>query len=221
MFGYIYQVTNTINHKTYIGKKKGPFDSNYFGSGKIIKQSIRKNGKSKFKLELIEECYSLIELNEREIYYIAMRSPEYNIAKGGDGGDTGNHFRRGKKFPYKSLGSKITEDGNPWITKTCECCGKIFEVYVSRREQLYCSKSCAAKRQAAHKKDTHKKRNKKRRTFIIKISGMEDVYDTLEHYAKVSSIPFSTLYWCYNSNKPSPKWRIESVSYFAGTGNTS
>lgn len=203
MFGYIYQVTNTLNHKTYIGKRKGSFDPSYLGSGKIIKQSVKKNGKSNFRLKLIEECHSLEQLNEREMHYIAKFSPEYNIAKGGDGGCTGNHFRRGKKFPYKSKGSKVTDDGSPWIDKTCACCGKLFKVYVRQRHQEYCSKSCAAKKQMDHKEAT---------LYNIKIKGMEEVMDTLKNFSKISSIPFSTLHWCHLNNKSSPKWNIEYVT---------
>lgn len=194
MFGYIYRVTNIINHKTYIGKRKGSFDPSYLGSGKIIKQSVKKNGKAHFRLELIEECYSLDQLNEREIFYIAKFSPEYNIAKGGNGGCTGNHFRRGR--------SKVTDDGIPWIEKTCACCEKTFKVYVRQRHQQYCSKSCAAKKQMDHKEVN---------LYVIKIKGMEEVLDTLKNFSETSSIPFSTLHWCHLNKKPSPKWNIEYI----------
>ena len=47
MFGIIYITTNLINNKKYIGKHKCDsieFDG-YLGSGKILKNAIKKNGK--------------------------------------------------------------------------------------------------------------------------------------------------------------------------------
>lgn len=88
MYGYIYKVINLKNLKYYIGKKTGDFDNNYYGSGKIIKQAIEKYGKENFKIEILEICENKKELNESEIQYINKLQPAYNIAKGGDGGDT-------------------------------------------------------------------------------------------------------------------------------------
>jgi group I intron endonuclease len=88
MIGYIYKTTNTINNKCYIGKKYGVFDSNYFGSGKILNQAIKKYGISNFICEALCECNTEEELNNQEIYFISQNSPKYNLAAGGTGGDT-------------------------------------------------------------------------------------------------------------------------------------
>ena len=43
MFGYIYKTTNKINNKIYIGQHKhADFDKQYYGSGKIILEAIKK-----------------------------------------------------------------------------------------------------------------------------------------------------------------------------------
>lgn len=86
----IYKIVNLINGSFYIGQdsKNNP---NYLGSGKIIKQAIKKYGKNNFKKIILEECSNLKELSEREIYWIEHEnaiSKGYNIAKGGNGGDT-------------------------------------------------------------------------------------------------------------------------------------
>lgn len=96
MYGFIYITTNHINNKKYIGKKK--YDrrndwEKYLGSGIILKNAINKYGKENFSKEIIEECETLDDLNIREKYWInyynAIKSDEfYNIASGGDGGDT-------------------------------------------------------------------------------------------------------------------------------------
>ena len=92
MYGYIYKTTNLINGKIYIGKKKGLFDNTYFGSGRYLKNALNKYGVSNFQVEIIEYCETLAIQNEQEKYWIAYyRSNNYdmyNIAVGGDGGDT-------------------------------------------------------------------------------------------------------------------------------------
>lgn len=108
--GYIYETTNLINGKTYIGQhKKDYYDYCYKGSGKLLNQAIQLYGKEKFKTIVLEWCESLEELNEREIYYIALyriqNKAEYNITDGGDGtrglfGEK-NHFY-GKKHNEES-----------------------------------------------------------------------------------------------------------------------
>jgi group I intron endonuclease len=86
MLGYIYIVENSINNKQYIGKRTGQFDKNYYGSGIIVSQAIKKYGKDKFSVKILEYCDSQETLNQREKYFIEKLKPIYNIAAGGDGG---------------------------------------------------------------------------------------------------------------------------------------
>jgi len=88
MFGYIYKTTNLLNDKQYIGKKQGVVDKNYYGSGKILQAALRKYGKDNFRVDILEYCETSHDLNQQEIYHIANSNPEYNIAKGGTGGNT-------------------------------------------------------------------------------------------------------------------------------------
>lgn len=94
MHFYIYKITNLINGKIYIGKRKTKLkieDDFYFGSGKLIKSAIKKYGINNFKKDILEICNSN-NLNEREIYWIEFLNSTdlklgYNISNGGDGGD--------------------------------------------------------------------------------------------------------------------------------------
>ncbi len=86
----IYKTTNLINGKYYIGKDEKN-NSNYLGSGKILKNSIKKYGKENFKKEILEFCKTKNELNEKEKYWIETLSATtfgYNITEGGTGGQT-------------------------------------------------------------------------------------------------------------------------------------
>ena len=94
MYGYIYITTNIINNKKYIGKHKSlEFDENYKGSGIRLNQAINKYGINNFTTIILEQCFSEEELNEKEIYWInyydAVNDRNYyNIAEGGQGGNT-------------------------------------------------------------------------------------------------------------------------------------
>lgn len=92
MYGYIYKTTNKINGTIYIGKRKGKFTSSYKGSGKYLRRALNKYGDCNFSVEVIEYCDTLEMQNEREQYWIAhyknLGVLMYNIAAGGDGGDT-------------------------------------------------------------------------------------------------------------------------------------
>lgn len=102
--GYIYCVINTINNKKYIGKHKLPnkkkhylnnikIDFSYIGSGKCLRRAISKYGLHNFIYVIFDYASTLNELNEKEIYYINLYNANknndfYNIANGGEGGDT-------------------------------------------------------------------------------------------------------------------------------------
>ena len=82
--GFVYQITNTVNGRMYIGKKLARFkksrkplkgrvnkrrytvDSDwkeYFGSSDELNADIKKFGKSKFKREILFYCKSKAELS--------------------------------------------------------------------------------------------------------------------------------------------------------------
>lgn len=93
---YIYKTTNLLNGKIYVGKSKFHINENknYYGSGIILKKAIQKYGKENFKKEIIDVAISISELNKKEIYWIKKLDAKnkkigYNIANGGDGGNTG------------------------------------------------------------------------------------------------------------------------------------
>lgn len=84
----IYKITNLLNGKIYIGQttKDNP---NYYGSGRLIKKSIKKNGIENFKKEILSYCKNRNNLNELENFYISYfncKVPNgYNLTDGGEG----------------------------------------------------------------------------------------------------------------------------------------
>lgn len=96
VFGFIYITTNLVNNRKYIGKceyNRINGWEEYLGSGKILRQAIKKYGRENFRREIIYEAETLGELNAAEKYYVAQynaceSSEFYNIASGGTGGNT-------------------------------------------------------------------------------------------------------------------------------------
>ena len=91
MRSYVYKITNSINGKWYIGKRrhKNPYEDDYMGSGKLIKLAIKKYGKDNFTKEIIDifdtdEEAALLEsiLVTKE----SLCSMSYNMHEGGLGG---------------------------------------------------------------------------------------------------------------------------------------
>lgn len=102
----IYVITNKLNGKIYIGKHwTDDVYDNYMGSGIVIKQAIKKYGKSNFTKEIIETTYNIkdsIEIEKYMIWLSNCRNEEvgYNISVGGDG------FSHGINHPRYALGRK-------------------------------------------------------------------------------------------------------------------
>lgn len=97
---YIYCITNLLDGKTYFGQRtlpnvkyRTPENDPYFGSGVYISRAIEKYGKENFKRDIIlRGDFSKEEINRFEKCIIRVQrflgKAEYNLADGGDGGDT-------------------------------------------------------------------------------------------------------------------------------------
>jgi hypothetical protein len=86
----IYKTVNVLNGKFYVGQdsKNNP---EYLGSGTVLKRAIENHGRNNFIKETLEVCSTQQELNEREKYWIKETKAQelgYNIAEGGQGGNT-------------------------------------------------------------------------------------------------------------------------------------
>lgn len=94
-YGFVYEWTNNINGKKYIGSHVGTIEDGYVGSGKAFRRAIKKHGIENFTRTIIEyvDVTDKQFLLEREKFYLdqtqAYYSRDYyNIAKDVSGGDT-------------------------------------------------------------------------------------------------------------------------------------
>ena len=90
----IYKITNLKNNKSYVGKSvnidkrwKDHKSSARRGEQKHLYNSMRHYGITYFQFSILEEC-EFEKLEDREKFYIATLTPEYNKTPGGSGGDT-------------------------------------------------------------------------------------------------------------------------------------
>lgn len=87
----VYRITNVINNKIYIGvHKTDNLDDGYMGSGKVIKNAIKKHGIQNFNKEVLFDypAYYMALEKEKELVddTFLKREDVYNLRRGGDGG---------------------------------------------------------------------------------------------------------------------------------------
>ena len=86
---HIYQTTNQINHKYYIGVTNGS-KPNYLGSGTALIKAIKEHGRHNFKREILETYDTEAEAFKREAEIVnesfVKDRNTYNMKVGGFGG---------------------------------------------------------------------------------------------------------------------------------------
>ena len=87
--GYIYKITYIDDGRVYIGQKLSPkLVKSYWGSGKHLKEAIKRYGIEHFTRDIIEWCDTRDDLNNREKYWISFYDSQnskkgFNILPGG------------------------------------------------------------------------------------------------------------------------------------------
>lgn len=91
MYYYLYQITNLVNHKIYVGvHKTRNLNDGYMGSGKIINAAIAKYGIDNFRKDVLEYFSEATAMYAREKDIVTdeflLREDTYNLRRGGFGG---------------------------------------------------------------------------------------------------------------------------------------
>ena len=112
----IYKTTHLKSRKIYIGQSKYN-NPNYFGSGKIIKNIIKKEGTINLRKEILCYCSNKQDMDKKEIMFIKQLQPEYNILDGGGGAFGYTHTEEAKiKIGKASKGNKYRKGLKSSIT---------------------------------------------------------------------------------------------------------
>jgi len=91
---YVYETTNNVNSKTYVGERHCPVDctpasDSYLGSGTVIGSAIKRHSAAAFSKLILITTETRKEALDWEVYFIARNRRhekcEYNIADGGEG----------------------------------------------------------------------------------------------------------------------------------------
>lgn len=100
---FVYQWTNKINGKKYIGRHGGEMSSTYKGSGKYFRRALKKYGEENFERVILVECDTIDDCKKWEQYFLdlydaAHNDEFYNISPNSDGGHHGADYI-GEKNP--------------------------------------------------------------------------------------------------------------------------
>ena len=124
MIGYIYLIIDLTNWKKYVGQHHyhlEKLDSNYHGSGQIIRQIYKKRPHT-LKEVYLKTCYTQEELDEWEQYYIkfydTLYPNGYNLEEGGRGGVPSEEARR--KMSKAKKGKRHSDEHRKKLSKAAK-----------------------------------------------------------------------------------------------------
>jgi len=106
MYYIIYETRNLINDKIYVGAHQTEnLEDGYLGSGKILKQAIKKYSIENFERKILYQLNSSEEMYQKEKEIVneefLLRENIYNLCEGGKGAFSG--AQKGKKLPVKTI----------------------------------------------------------------------------------------------------------------------
>ena len=113
---FIYKITDETNGRIYVGQTTRSIEVRFEEHTKAdsyIGDAIRKHGRENFKIEILEVCQSLEELNEREQFWITelqSKPPNgYNLTDGGDCSWTSKSLGTGWIGLYQEAADMLAE----------------------------------------------------------------------------------------------------------------
>lgn len=156
----IYKTTNLINGKIYIGQDKNN-NPNYYGSGDLIKNAIKKYGKKYFIKEILCVCETIDELNNKEKHYILEynstdKNIGYNITIGGTNG-TMLHRKHTDETKMKMKNSALGKKKSESHRKNIGLSKKGIPLSNEHKQKISNSNPLKGKKIGSHSIDVRKK----------------------------------------------------------------
>lgn len=168
MFYSIYQITNKVNGKIYIGSHKTQdLNDNYMGSGVLLNKAYQKYGVENFKKEILYVFDNPEEMYEKEKELVnedfAKSNDTYNIKEGGFGGwDYVNSTQKNLygKNGQKGFGGENLETGRKNLIekiKTDDSFRKEYRAKISNGLKEYYVNNSGHFKGKQHKQETKQK----------------------------------------------------------------
>lgn len=145
MYYLIYKTTNLINGKFYIGKHQTENkNDSYLGSGIALEKAIKKYGRNNFIKEILFECNSEEEMNQKEKEIITddliKNKNCYNIGLGGEGGAMfkGKHHTEEtkQKLREKNKGRIFSKETREKISNSLKKNGQLNNMTEERKKKI-------------------------------------------------------------------------------------
>jgi hypothetical protein len=70
--GFIYEWTNKVNKKKYLGAHTGTIDDGYIGGGTTFRSELKKYGLINFERKILEYIKDEEKIKDRENYYLEL-----------------------------------------------------------------------------------------------------------------------------------------------------
>lgn len=115
----IYQITNLVNGKIYIGKHiTSDLDDDYMGSGKHLRHAMAKYGVENFHKEILHVFDNEADMNAKEAELVTaefvLEDTNYNLNPGGNGGwgyiNSNDELRIAKNRKARVAANKIIRE---------------------------------------------------------------------------------------------------------------
>lgn len=169
MYYYLYQITNLVNNKIYVGvHTTSNMNDGYMGSGKVIRSAIAKHGVLNFRKDILEyfENAESMYAREREVVTesFLLREDVYNLRRGGDGGfDYINN-----NLDLVERNTKASRNGRDKKSKTLK---NLWESGLYQKRAVNDNFKEAAKTAFLNKKHTAETKEKIKQSVVGKQSG--------------------------------------------------
>lgn len=200
MYGYIYQTTNKINGKKYIGQHRcASFDTKYYGSGTTLQKAIDKYGKENFEIKILVECENEEELNFQERRLIqesnaVLSEDYYNIA---DGGSMGNPLAGKSAEEVAELVKNWREKMN---SRTSESKEKTYQQWL----KSYTDKTAEELRERHLRQSNASKKAQANMSEETKSLKIQKMVDTKNSYSEEKKQQLSKRYTELNNSR----WKL-------------
>lgn len=143
-YGYVYEIVNTINGKTYIGCRKLSKDTSwrqYLGSGALIRRATEKYGVENFVKRFV--CYAWCEQSLYEIEWEHIKHAQeisslrgaYNVFAGPGAG--GNTFAKLGDATMEEVRKRQSEGVQKYLRENPDAVAKMVERFCLANKKLY------------------------------------------------------------------------------------